>query len=63
MADKRKFVDCRDMPSDSNCSLYISGTEEEVVSAAVAHAVLQHGHESSPELAAMIRSGLKDEAA
>jgi len=31
MAAKRKSIDCRDYPSEKNCSLKISGTEEEVV--------------------------------
>ena len=32
---QRKSIDCRDYPSDKNCSLKISGTEEEVLDAAV----------------------------
>ncbi len=57
----RKVADCRDMPSESGCTLTISGEEDEVVSAAVAHAVAVHGHEDTPELADAIRSSLKDE--
>lgn len=56
----RKAADCRTMPSEKNCSLYISGTEVEVMSAAVAHAVSDHGHKDTPELRAEIKSGLKD---
>ena len=41
---KRKYVDCRDYPSVNNCSLKISGSETEVLDAAVAHAVSAHGH-------------------
>lgn len=59
----RKFVDCREMPSEKNCSLYISGTEEEVVAAATEHAVSAHGHEDTPEFREEIRKALKDEAA
>ena len=59
----RKFVDCREMPSESNCSLYISGTEEEVVRAAAEHAASVHGHEDTPEFREEIRKALKDEAA
>ena len=59
----RVFIDCSEMPSESGCSLYISGTPDEVVKAAVAHAVSAHGHEDGPELQAMIKSGLKPEAA
>jgi len=41
---KRKAIDCRDHPSEKNCSLRISGTEEEVLDAATQHAVRSHGH-------------------
>jgi predicted small metal-binding protein len=58
----RKFVDCRDMPSENNCSLYISGTEDEVVAAASQHAISAHGHEDTPELRDEIRNSLQDEA-
>jgi len=42
--------------------LKISGTEEEVLDAAVQHAVSVYGHENSAELRGEIRSLLKDEA-
>jgi predicted small metal-binding protein len=57
----RKIADCRDMPSETNCTLAISGETEEVVRAAAEHAVSVHGHTDTPELREMIRSGLKDE--
>ncbi|HEX8856931.1 MAG TPA: DUF1059 domain-containing protein [Thermoleophilaceae bacterium] len=57
----RKFMDCREMPSESNCSLYISGEEEEVVRAAAEHAASVHGHEDTPEFREQIRTQLKDE--
>ena len=62
MAGQRKSIDCRDYPSEKNCSLKMSGTEEEVLDAAVRHAVSAHGHENSPELRAQIKSMLKDES-
>jgi predicted small metal-binding protein len=43
MAAQRKSIDCRDYPSEKNCSLKISGTEQEVLDAAVQHAVSAHG--------------------
>ena len=58
---KRKSIDCRNHPSEKNCSLAISGTEEEVLEAAVHHATSAHGHKSSPELRDQLRSMLKDE--
>ncbi|MEV7379416.1 DUF1059 domain-containing protein [Streptomyces lydicus] len=57
----RKKMDCRDYPSESKCSLVISGEEEEVVRAATDHAVAVHGHEDSPELREQIRTSLKNE--
>jgi predicted small metal-binding protein len=62
MAGQRKSIDCRDYPSEKNCSLKISGTEEEVLEAAVLHAVSAHGHENTPELREQIKSMLKDDA-
>jgi predicted small metal-binding protein len=62
MAARRKSIDCRNHPSEKNCSLKISGTEEEVLDAAVEHAVSAHGHENSPELRDQIKSMLKDES-
>jgi predicted small metal-binding protein len=58
---KRKSIDCRDYPSEKNCSLKMSGTEEEVLDASVQHAVSAHGHANSPELRNQIKSMLKDE--
>ncbi|MCX5392831.1 DUF1059 domain-containing protein [Streptomyces sp. NPDC006482] len=56
----RKATDCRDTPSVSGCSLYISGEEEEVVRAAAEHMVSVHEHTDSPELRAEVRAELKD---
>ena len=59
----RKMLDCRRMPSERNCSIAISGTEEEVLALAVRHAVEDHGHIDSPELRQMLREGIVDERA
>jgi len=58
---KRKFIDCREYPSEKNCSVKISGSEDEVVDLAVLHATSFHGHENSTELRDEIRKLLKDE--
>ena len=63
MAGQRKSIDCRDYPSEKNCSLKISGTEDEVLDAAVQHAVSTHEHQNTPELREQIKSMLKDEPA
>lgn len=57
----RKVADCREYPSEINCSLTIAGTEEEVVEAASMHAVAVHKHADTPELREEIRGMLKDE--
>jgi Protein of unknown function (DUF1059) len=59
----RKVADCRKFPSDRNCSLTISGTEEEVLEAARQHAIASHGHEDTPELRNQLRGMLEDEPA
>ena len=58
----RKSIDCRDYPSEKNCSHKISGTEDEVLDAAVQHAVSTHEHQNTPELREQIKSMLKDES-
>jgi hypothetical protein len=57
----RKYIDCREMPSENNCDLAMSGSEQHILAAAVAHAVSVHGHEDTPELREQIRGALKDE--
>jgi predicted small metal-binding protein len=57
----RKFVDCREFPSESNCTVAISADSEgELLEIAVQHAVAAHGHTDTPELRDMIRSAMKD---
>jgi predicted small metal-binding protein len=58
----RKVPDCRLIPSDVACTLTIAGEEEEVLDAAVQHAVAHHGHEESPELREQLRAVLIAEA-
>jgi predicted small metal-binding protein len=56
----RKMIDCRQLPSDINCTLTIAGEEQEVLDAAVMHAVDKHGHEDTPELREQLRGVLVD---
>ena len=58
----RMVADCRDFPSETNCTLTITGTESEVLQAAAEHAVSTHGHTEGPELRKQILAMLKDEA-
>ena len=46
----RKYIDCREFPSEKNCTVAIFGTEEEVLDLAVMHAVTSHGHTDTHEL-------------
>jgi predicted small metal-binding protein len=57
----RKMMDCREMPSEKGCTLTISGEEDEVLRAAVMHAVDVHGHKDTPEFRKELRGALKDE--
>lgn len=57
----RKVADCRRFPSESGCTLTLSGEEDEVVRAAAEHAVSVHQHEDSPELREQVRGMLEDE--
>ncbi len=52
----RKVADCREMPSESGCTLTIAGEEDEVIRAAVMHAADVHGHADGPELREQIRA-------
>ena len=57
---ERKSIDCRDHPSDNGCTLRLEGSEEEVLDAAVNHAITRHGHTDNPELRDQIRGLLKN---
>jgi len=56
----RKYIDCREFPSEKNCTVSIFGTEEEVIDLAVMHAVVTHGHTDAHNLRNQLRSMLKD---
>jgi predicted small metal-binding protein len=57
----RKYVDCREFPSEMNCSVtLIADTERELLDAAVQHAVTVHGHQDTPELREMLKGAIRD---
>ena len=59
----RKFIDCREYPSEMNCTVFMSADNEvELLEAAVQHAVAVHGHTDTPELRETLRALFKDEA-
>lgn len=60
-SSQRKVADCRLYPSEKGCTLTIAGHQDEVLKAAVRHAVEDHGHKNSPKLHKEIRALLKNE--
>ncbi|MBY4896265.1 DUF1059 domain-containing protein [Cupriavidus sp. AU9028] len=63
MESKRKTIDCRDYPSANHCTVAISAdSEDELLEAAVQHAVAVHQHQDSPALRTQLKSLFKDAA-
>jgi hypothetical protein len=57
----RKTIDCREYPSDINCTVALSAdSAEELLEIATAHAVAAHGHTDTPELRSVLRGLVKD---
>jgi predicted small metal-binding protein len=57
----RKYIDCREMPSESKCTVAISAdSEKELLEVAVQHAVEIHGHQDTSEFRKMLRQAIKD---
>ena len=58
----RKYIDCREYPSDIGCTVAISAdTDEELLEAAVQHAVSVHEHEDTPELRQQLTAMFREE--
>jgi predicted small metal-binding protein len=59
----RKFIDCREYPSETKCTIALSAdSEDELVEAASQHAISVHKHADTPELRTMLRSAMKEGA-
>ncbi|MDR6756605.1 putative small metal-binding protein [Mycoplana sp. BE70] len=57
----RKYIDCREFPSDMKCTIAISAdSEDELINAAVQHAVTVHGEHDTPAFRAEIRKAVHD---
>ncbi|TYR29434.1 DUF1059 domain-containing protein [Mesorhizobium microcysteis] len=55
----RKYIDCREFPSEMKCTVAISADdEEELVNAAVQHAVAVHGEHDTPAFRKEVRSAI-----
>jgi predicted small metal-binding protein len=56
----RKYVDCREMPSESKCTVAISAdSDKELIEVAVQHAVQVHGHQDTKEFRQMLIQAIK----
>jgi len=57
----RYYVDCREQPSISKCSISIAAdSKEELLEAAVDHAVAVHEHKDTPELREQLLKDMKE---
>lgn len=57
----RKYIDCREFPGEINCTIALAAdTEEELMEAAVQHAVAVHGYTDSAELRQELKSCFRD---
>ena len=57
----RKYIDCREFPSESKCSVAMSAdSERELLEVAMQHATAVHGHKDTPEARNQLRKLIKD---
>ena len=57
----RKYIDCREFPSESKCTIAISSdSEQELIDAAVQHAVAVHKHSDTPDLRTQIKTAVRE---
>jgi len=57
----RQYIDCRAFPSDMNCTVALSAdSTQELLEAAVQHAVAVHGHADTPELRTQLQQLFKE---
>jgi len=59
----RKYIDCREFPSEMKCTIAISADgEDELIDAAVQHAVSVHGETDTPTFRTEIRKAIHEGA-
>ena len=57
----RYYIDCRDYPSDINCSVALSAdSKEELLEAVIQHGRSVHGYDDTPEFRETILKELKE---
>jgi predicted small metal-binding protein len=55
----RKYIDCREVPSDTKCTVTIAAdSEKELMEVAVQHAVAVHGHKDTPEFRQQLKGAV-----
>jgi predicted small metal-binding protein len=60
---ERKYMDCRDYPSDKKCTVAISAdSDEELLEAAVQHGIKVHGYTDTPEFREQMLKSFKEGA-
>jgi predicted small metal-binding protein len=58
----RKYIDCREYPSQMNCTVTIfADSDEELLEAAVQHAVSVHMHDDTAELREQLQKAFREE--
>ncbi|GAB3410804.1 DUF1059 domain-containing protein [Massilia agilis] len=57
----RKYIDCREFPSEKKCSVTIAAdSESELLDVAAQHAVKVHGHEDTPQLRQQLKGAMHE---
>ena len=57
----RYYIDCRDYPSDVNCSVALAAdSKEELLAAVVQHGCQVHGYEDTPEFRQQMMQAFKE---
>ena len=57
----RQYIDCREYPSEMHCSVaLLADSEDELINAAVQHAVTVHGHQDTPEFRSQLKQHIHE---
>jgi predicted small metal-binding protein len=57
----RKYIDCRNYPSENKCTIALSAdSDRELLEAAVQHAIAVHKHQDTPELRTMLKGAMRE---
>jgi len=57
----RKYIDCREYPSEMDCTVALcADSEGELLEAAVQHAVAVHKHQDTPEFRQQLKQLFKE---